>query len=169
MTAHEIAIMAGPITLLLAYPIFMRWLANKVHPSRLRMAALGKRLLASPKLSERQKVAIDRMLDDAFDWRFMLLMSVMIPARAMFARSRDGGCDGCIFNVGDDGVAALVREFTDCHIRATAAANPLFAAVVAVEMAVIAAVLWPLGKISKATDIQSRATVGADEWLRYSH
>jgi len=117
----------------------------------------------------RQKVAIDRMLDDAFDWRFMLLMSVMIPARALFSRSRDGGCDGCIFNVSDDGVAALVREFTDCHIRATAAANPLFAVVVAAEMAVIAAVLWPLGKISKATDIQSRATVGADEWLSYSH
>src|SRR5690349_10988469 len=79
MNATELAGIGAIVLALLSYPLLMRWLAEVAQPTRLRMADLGKELLASPYLDEKQKELVDNWLDDAYDWRFMILFALLMP------------------------------------------------------------------------------------------
>jgi hypothetical protein len=62
-----------------AYPLVMRLIATKMQPYRLALAAHGNELLLSDVLSGEQKTILRSMLEDAFNWRVMIIAFVCIP------------------------------------------------------------------------------------------
>lgn len=163
------------ILVLLLYPILMRVLSEQVHPARIRMAELGKALLGSQALTSEQKEMVRCMLRDAFDWRFMLTAFFIAPFSIMNRKGCDQNngcgnrCDCCVFGSKDEKTLRMVSEFSHCHLKATVAANPLFALFLMIEMIIMFLILWPFGKIKGVEDLKSYVFSSADRLLRQHH
>ena len=113
------------LTLVAAYPIIVFLILRAVRPYRLRMADLGRELLQSPHLDEKEKYIVTAMLDDAFSWRVMwggafgFLGSM---ARAVKANSQtQKQIEAATTFI----AKPHVREFAGLHALSTAAANPI--------------------------------------------
>jgi hypothetical protein len=129
-----------------AYPIAMRFIARAVQPSRLEMAALGDELLTSPHISEIDKGFIEMQLDEAFDWRDMLMIMIVIPIMApKFILDRP---DRYWPNIQDEAVRKKFERFFTLSYRSASAANPICAVVCSIEFALLGLILVPLGRLA---------------------
>lgn len=148
--AQEVAITVGAAALI-GYPIVMRWLAEKAQPSRLRMLEVGKELLLHPAVPAEHKRMIDSMLDDAYNPSLMILIAVIMPCYAFLKLMRKAKT---LPKIEDLSARRLCEEFSSRFIVAIAAANPAFALIAALEIAVVAIILFPFGQLRRAQDLQ---------------
>ena len=129
-----------------AYPLSLRALASWVHPYRIELAQLGDELLGSPFVSDEDKDNIERVLDDAFNWRVLMLMAVFavvyVPSFIWNKSNRSWP------KIKDEGTRAKFDRFMSLTVRSLAAANPIAALICALELAVLTLLLAPLGKLS---------------------
>jgi hypothetical protein len=159
-------VLVGFVIAAILYPIGMRALARSAQAERLQLAALGDELLSSPTLSEEGKDIIENMLDDAYNWRVMLLLTVRIPLsswRIALRHHKNGHLTPA---------HAETRRKVDCFlmmfIRSVAVANPLAAVICAIEMAVLALLLFPMGRLYLAPRIAASATEDVDTRMRHA-
>lgn len=167
MTTGQTIALVITLAALVLYPVVMRILVDRVQPTRLRMADLGKQLLASTHLPDRLKDVVDGMLDEAFDWRFMLFASFLFPY-FVIGRMFRLIAPPKIPKINDLETRKQFHEFLNCHTRATAAANPLFAIILGIEVALLVVVLVPLGMMWHASDMLFEATIKTDRHLKHS-
>jgi hypothetical protein len=174
-TTGQTAALWATVALFFAYPLLMRFLAHVVHPVRLELADLGKRLLASPYLSDRRKDAADIVLDHAFDWRIMLLVPFAFPVYIVFR-----GLKGELFSRDDADIThaetrAAYRHFGRLTVASLAAANPLAALILAVESIVLLPIalisfLFARGKDRRSfIDPMFVVTHRAAYWMDHTH
>lgn len=129
-------IVTGVVVAAVIYPVVMRVLAQALQPMRLNMADMGNDLLGSPKLTEPQKKQITSMLDDAFEWRFMLVAVLFFPAlvvRKALGRLPQTPLD----RVSDKETEKLLDRFMIRLIVSLAAANPICFVILGFEFVVI--------------------------------
>lgn len=154
------------VILAIAHPIIMRILLQISEPMRLRMAASGTELLSSS-LNADQKDQVEFMLNTAFDWRFMAAAAFCAPAVLTMMVL------GMTFITPFDEIkradlVAKVDGLMDMHIKATAAANPVMALVVAVEFLIAVPFLWVTHMMGKEVSIKQAAERLAMEIERHS-
>lgn len=158
----------GTIVALLAYPIVLRVIADRVEPTRQRLDMLGKELLSSPNVSERYKVIVDGMLDDAYDWRLMASVVLRLPI-FLFGRLL-----GFIKPLplpqlpSDEDARKKLLDFISCHMRSVAAANPICSLIFALEVAVLVIFMVPLGMISRLAEISLKVILFSEDRGRAS-
>ena len=142
------------LILLAGYPLVNVILLRSAQPWRLRLADLARELLARDDISSSSKHVISAMLRDAYSTSFMFWMMLSLPIFGVqfFFRSRKSE-----MMLASKEAKVLIFEFIDCHTLATSAANPICSIVVALEMALLTAVLVPIGKLSKGRDVQASA------------
>ncbi len=108
-----------------------------VRRDRMQLAALGRRLLTSPHLTEREKKIVDALLEDAFDWRIM--WRIMLDVARRLPQTVP---DGAQTRHDPDFEAFLakpdVAEFLRCFMRSAEAANPAASLFVWIVFAVLA-------------------------------
>lgn len=120
---HQMTLFVVAVLLVLAYPIVAAALLRATQGTRDEIALLAHELLASPQISEEKKQFISDLVDDVFDWRFMAIACVQFPVsvwsamRGKLSLSREDKRF-----IEDDRVA----RFIDLHMRAVAAAAPLW-------------------------------------------
>lgn|GEM_PF-1872114 len=151
MTTLEQAALVATVGAILAYPLVMRWLATRVHPSRLRLADLGNELMESPHLSDARKDDVREMLVDAFDWRVMVVVAINLPLAAFGLRRRLKAMSQD--RIADPDTRQMWSEFSARFIQSIAAANPLVTVIVLVELMLFLVVLFPLGLIRRLNDL----------------
>lgn len=113
------------------------------------------------------------MLDSAYDWRVMMSASIGLPIYVF------GRIFGLIKSetdlppIQDDKTRKSFEYFVSLHMRAATVANPFFAAVLAVEMAILVLILIPLGMAFRFSDIVYSVFISAERRLhglwRYHH
>jgi hypothetical protein len=137
------AFLISAVLFAFAYPLLQRWLLLRTSADRDRFVDLGRDMLASPAYNEQQKYFISDMLDDAMDWRFMMLAVWYLPRLAL---------KGILakHEVEDKDLDDLFRdkqfcEFIRLHQKAVMAANPLLALLFRVEVALLVMVLGLVG------------------------
>ena len=74
----EIVVIA--VIILFVYPLLKRALLERVQPARERMADLGCEMLDLAEYDDEQKSLIAAMLEDAYEWRFMVNMALTFPS-----------------------------------------------------------------------------------------
>jgi len=104
-----------------------------VRRNRMQLAELGRRLLASPHLTEREKQIVDALLEDAFDWRIMLDVARRLPQTVPDGAQTRHDPDFEAFLAKPD-----VAEFLRCFTRSAEAANPAASLFVWIVFAVLA-------------------------------
>lgn len=134
-----------------AYPVLMRLLAGRLQPMRVRMLKLGDKLLNSPSTTAAQKDLVQSMIDDAFSSKFMFSASLILPvytlARAVFRFQAPSP-----FRDIPQSVATQLDQFQGYHLRATAAANPICAIILALELLFLWLPLRALGLLPSETE-----------------
>lgn len=113
----------------LAPALFLR----RVRQDRIRLAELGRRLLASPHLTEREKLIVDALLEDAFDWRIMLDVAKRLPHIVSAKAQSPDDPEFEAFLAKPD-----VAEFLRCFTRSAEAANPAASVLVWIILASLA-------------------------------
>lgn len=160
---QDIAVVAG-VCILIGYPIFMRLLAEWSQPSRLRMVDIGNELLANPYVSSEHKKLINSMLDSAYNPAFMVFVAITMPWFGMakiFRRTKPPHPP-----ITNEDIRQLDSEFCRRFIESVAAANPAFTVLAALEMAALAMVLFPLGQLWRAQDVQFGTVQAVDRQLQ---
>jgi|SRR5579863_895343 len=157
-TTQTIAVVVG-VAMLIGYPIFMRFLAERMQPSRLKMADVGKLLLEHPDLSQDHKKLIRSMLDDAYSPVFMIMLTIVTPVFGPLAALGIGPSMPTINNLE---ARELFDNFTDRYNASISAANPLFSIIAAIEMALLTIVLFPIGQLSRTHSVQFGSVRVAD-------
>lgn len=165
MQTQTIAIIALAFFVPLGYVVLLRYLARRAHPARMRMAELGHVLLGSDAMSERLKVIVNAMLDDAYDPNFMMYAAWNMPQALLWIKRRPADW---LNDVKDQAVRHQLDEFLSCHMKATAAANPVFTVVVAIELAIAVMVLLPYGLLRRLPEALLTTAVRADKQLRHA-
>jgi hypothetical protein len=138
MTAKTILISIAIVAVV--YPVAMRLLLETAQPMRLKLAALGNELLDEPALSEKQRNLIMGMMDDAWDWRFMLFSLIAAPRfawRLLVKRSLPNP----FHQFSDPVVRSKVEKIAGYFALSTGAANPLAFAVFVFEFLLLAILL----------------------------
>lgn len=162
-SASDIALPAT-IAVLIGYPVAMRLIAKAVHNDRMAMVDTANAALSSPYLSDRAKLRIRRLIDVAMDSRLMPGLLIVLPSvivgRAVGHRDPQAG------ERMDQAEQEVFDRFMRLFLRSSAAANPIFALLVLIEIAVLGLVLIPLGKMRQLTRMVYTAISQADErWL----
>ena len=169
LTGTAMAGIVLAVSLLVIYPILMRVLLNWIEPTRMRFDSLAKELLASHHVSEELKQLIDRMMDDIYEWRTMAILTVKFPA-LLFGR-----LFGLVEPVklpklpDDKETTQKFAELVACHIRSSAAANPIFTVIFMLEYALLAMVLVPLGMLSRLADFSIKLIVYFERNHNFHH
>jgi hypothetical protein len=163
MTEFQYIVLIALATIVVSYPIVMRVAAAIAHPARLRMADLGRKLLASPRLSEPQKSLVDSMLDDAFDWRILIALTIALPFFCVVLVIRRKS-KSVFSGIDDVELARDIHEFQKCYMKAICAANPLFALLFLLELPV----LFLFAKACRFRDLLFVAMEGVDSKLLHS-
>ena len=94
---------------------------------------------------------IDSMLDDAYNPSLMILIAVIMPCYAFLKLMRKAKT---LPKIEDLSARRLCEELSRRFIVAIAAANPAFALIAALEIAVVAIILFPFGQLRRAQDLQ---------------
>ena len=152
-------VIAGLTALAFAYPVAMRVLAVRMQPTRIKMLKLGDRLLASPVLRAEQKAIIKSMLDDTFSPKFLFIVALFLPFYILFRLTIRRHVSSPLLSV-PKSEAENIRALQNYHLRSIAAANPLCAAIVCVEIVVLWVPFRLLGLLSFPPE--SNGTVRAD-------
>jgi hypothetical protein len=150
---------------LAAHLVLSNWLLNRVQPTRLQMADLGAELLGSDHVSRRLKVVVAAMLDDAYDPYFMLFAVMKIPHALIRGKWRKSDW---IDRIEDRHTRERFQDFVNFHFQSTAAANPLCAVAVALELAVGVLLYLCVGIIVNLPDAIFAATVRAEKQLHHA-
>jgi len=98
--------------------------------NHIKFAQLGKKLLDSDELSEVQKGYVISLLNDAFQWKFMLFVVFILPV-ALFAKIRKETTPDFIKDL--MGNETFV-EFIDLHRKVVFSANTLFTVIFFLEL-----------------------------------
>jgi hypothetical protein len=149
---------------LLAYPLVMRVLAKTAEPLRERLLYTADEALAAPSVSAPAKERIRHVLDDALSARLMIGLFVALPIVVLgkSVRSREREIHEQMNRDGQKHVEAVIMR----AVLSGAAANPIFALLVAAEIAILMLVLYPLGKIRDVRRLVQAGVAQADErWL----
>lgn len=155
-------LMAG---LLACHLLLSNWLLARVQPVRLRMADRGCELLASEHLPERMKLMVQVLMKDAFDPYFMLYAARKIPVTLLRGKWRNSDW---IERIEDRATRESFVEFLGCHFQSAAAANPLCALIVGVEMAVGVLAYMCVGILVSLPDALFAATVQTEKALQHA-
>lgn len=126
---------------IISYAILTVVLAYFAQPMRLEMADIGKKLLCSDDLTEKERAAISAMLDDAFDrvvmikatWHFPAVLAGYIRTHVLNSAKEDEKTPWERDGVSDE-TKHLFLQFVSHHMKSTAASNPPFAAILMIEM-----------------------------------
>jgi hypothetical protein len=131
LTTYSKVLFAAVLLLFLIYPVVMWELAIALRSKRLRVAELGRELLVSPFVKQRDKEIVHYMLDRTFDWKFSILTAVCFPLGfgAGWFRS-----DLRPMSYGYGVAAGMFGEFIRCYMISMLAANPIFGGISCVEV-----------------------------------
>jgi len=139
----EHPVLTALIAAAVVYPLAMRGLAALVQAKRMEMARLGRELLAAGDLPEVAAQAVRNDLHSAYSARRMALYALALPPMTLVLAYWS------VFGIPKDMADALrahdddrladdrLKRFGRLATLSHAAANPLFALVVAAELAVI--------------------------------
>lgn len=136
---------------LVGYPLTSRLSLKYIQPKRLQLAQIGKQILRHPDAEPKLKELVRSMLDDAYSSRVMIVMTAFVPLAGLVALFKKQTRMPVTQSAE---VKGLLDEFVDLHILATSAANPLFAILVAIEMAALTLLLFPFGQGSRGRAVQ---------------
>lgn len=156
-TFFEIAVLAVAIL----YPILMVVLAYLVRSDRKKLAELTHELIAPNQLDKETRSFVARMARDATDWKFLIGVAIIAPyslTRSLFETS-----EPIIFRKPE--TALKFRQFMRLHMRSVCAANPLFAAIVAVEFAIAALLYLPSGALADFDEALSKLAKLCEKWI----
>ena len=169
LTANQAGWMIFTAIALVLWPLLMRYLSYRVRGTRERMLELGNFLLENNSFEPKGKLIVGMMLEDASDWRFMAAMSFRFPVYVV----------GRLFNMvepvklpslpKDEEFKSKFYEFFSCHMRSTAAANPIFSIIVAFEFALLVMILLPLGMLSLVTEYMYKISVLTERNTHLNH
>lgn len=123
--------------LFVAYLVLYRRLADMVQPVRLELAEIGERLLASS-INERRKGQVSFCLDNAFNGLIMPIAAFIFPL-CVFSTLIDIATKRRKMDVH---VGDSEKKLTVLFIISAAAANPIFALLVTVELILCVPVLF---------------------------
>ncbi|KVM89898.1 hypothetical protein [Burkholderia stagnalis] len=137
------------MAVLIAYMALVRRAADVVHPVRMQMARLGREILAAPNVSAAEKANVRFFLDNAFNASLpfisavamLVLGPVYIIRRVISKKKSDPELNGT-----DPRVKKLVLMF----LLSSIAANPLFGALMLIEITITAVVTTLLTRQLKA-------------------
>jgi len=163
MTAVQV--MGAGVAIAILYPIAMRLIAEAIQPMRLRMADLGVEVLQTGGLNEVQKKLIKSMLDDAFDWRFMIFAALCVPI-VVIRRGLGFRLNTPFDEMDRADTVESIKSIQLMHLASVAAANPLFAAVVSGEFAILGLALLigrTMGHMMSIDDTFRRISVIVEE------
>ena len=121
---HDALVISVMVAAIVAYPLCMRVLAQRAQPARLEMARLGKALLADPALEPRHKLFVSSLLDDAFDFKSIIVFAVACPF--YFLGRGFGWISDADYALPDGEAGRNLLQIATLHMKAIAAANPLF-------------------------------------------
>ena len=134
-----------------AYPVFMRVFASLTAPSRRQLLTLGDDLLGSGELPAEQRQFVELSIERAFDWNFLAIVSAELPVIAFLWITRRRQKQWR--EISNQSLRIKFDDFVTCFVRVRVAANPLFAAVLALECAVLMFILVPTGLLKQAVEI----------------
>lgn len=132
-------IAAAAIALSLVYFTYRVVLVRVMQPVRLRFADEGLELLASDELPEDEKRLVKLFLDDAFEWRLMPAMFVLLLPFIFVKRLRVKAGQ-------DEEMPARLRrflrrpetqKFSELHLYCLAGSNPVFTLLLMIEVLLI--------------------------------
>lgn len=132
MTAMVIIIACA--LFLFALPIVEGYLIKRTSVDRDRMIDLASQMMGSPKYTEEQKDFISELLDTALDRRFMVKVVIYLPVY-VYKKLCGKVATPPLF------VDENFNEFVRLHSKSVNAANPMFAIIFRIEIAVIAILL----------------------------
>ena len=118
--------------LALGYPLVVLSVLRLVRPARLEMATLGAQLLDDEGISEDTRHRVQRMLDDAFDWSALIGLVAGFPGAVLRASPAPGLATPQLAGLD----TPFGRRFAHLHALSLMAANPFFACLLALELAV---------------------------------
>jgi hypothetical protein len=128
------ALVAITLLVFLIYPFLMRGLAHVLYSTHLRAAELGRELLLSPFVRERDKEIVNNMLDHVFDWKFPILTAVFFP---FSIGANLAHADKIPISYGSGPAAGMFGEFIRCFMMSMFAVNPVFAGISFLELALM--------------------------------
>ncbi len=158
MTLGAQIALATIVVALLAYPLFMNFLARRAQPGRLKMADLGCELLASPHVKESDKDAIEGMMADAYRWRTLAEFVVFLPVYLFRLRRRNVPR----IDIRDADTRKKFQEFVGLHMASAVAANPIFALLLVLELFFVVIALICLGSLMRIGDVLIGASLYAE-------
>lgn len=158
-----LAVTAGS---LVAYPFVMRGLAEAVQPKRLQLAQVGHELTHHPKVPDKTKQAVDELLDDAFDWKLMVIAAVVLPVTLVRTLVNRHSVNPLPTESND--AADKFGRFSALFTLSAAVANPLFSVVVALELILAGFVIAPLMGAKTMSDALFMAMQRGDHRLKHS-
>lgn len=157
-----VVLLAG---LLVGHLLLSNWLLSRAQPIRLRMADRGCELLASPHLPARMKVIVQVLMKDAFDPYFMWYAARKIPLTLLRGRWRNSDW---IERIEDRPTREQFVEFLGCHFQSAAAANPICAVIVGIELAIGVMAYMCAGILVSLPDALFAATVQTEKALQHA-
>lgn len=116
----------------LCYPLIMRFLLEKLHPSRLQMIKFGNDLLRSEKLTTHQMDMIRSSMQASFSWWPMALVIFIMPFYLMKNGLTKNG-NGVKFP-GDHELEQKYALFQEYQGKSIMAANPIFSLIAIIEV-----------------------------------
>jgi len=123
-----------------AHPLVMRALMEAAQPTRLELADLASELVLRDDIPERHKKIISSIVDDAFEWKFMIFAFCVTPGFAIMRLRRRSLPDPFEDITGAEARQKMGR-FIELFAISTASANPLFSILVTVEFLVLFSIL----------------------------
>ena len=145
------ALLQAALLVLAMYPLAMRGLAAVAEPRRARLAEIGHELLTSPFAAPSVKTAVRLLLDAAFDTGLPARLALRLPVIA--ARILRGETEQPLLRISGPAYA-FCAEFARSFLWSAFAANPLAAAVLAVEIG-----LYAIGSRARRNSSLSPAAV----------
>ncbi|PSJ55744.1 hypothetical protein [Pseudaminobacter soli (ex Li et al. 2025)] len=110
------------IVAVFCYPVVSAIILKLTQRTRDEFADLVRSVLADPTVAEDQKVFVSSLVDDVFDWRFMLIAAVVFPFVVLTDRVRkDMTEEDRRFFARED-----ARRLIGLHMKAVMAASPIF-------------------------------------------
>jgi hypothetical protein len=129
----------------MAYPITMRLAARLVRRKRERLVTLGWALARDERLPDELRSTLVWMVETACSSRIMMLAALAFP---WFLVDVLQGRAQPIPTILEPDLRDLMDEFIGCHIASATAANPLFAFLMSLELAILVFFLIPFGRLS---------------------
>jgi hypothetical protein len=94
---------------------------------------------------------INSMLDDAYNPSLMILIATLMPVYAFLKLIRKAQA---LPRIEDIAARRRYEEFCSRFFTAVAAANPAFTLITALEIAVVAVILFPFGQLWRTKDLK---------------